>query len=158
LGCRNEAEISRVRFLKKSDFLPRLRRRFPFDTDGYFYDGRCSRLAERRLSERASVPRLVRVTERHIASSSPPSLIAFNDQIAGWRGVPRNRRFSPLVLDPPFSVREFVKGHMCFRDPRRFEDNYYLTTPTFDWFINFCHHGDWHFYGPKSAALKLSLA
>ncbi len=147
-----------MRFLKKSEFFAGLQRRFPFDTQGYFYDGRCSRLIERRLSERASVERLIRVTERHIASSRPQCLLAFNDQIAGWRSVPRSRRFSPLALDSAYPVHDLVVGHMHFRDPKRFEDNYYLTTPALDWFINFCHHGDWHFYGGKPTAGRLSLA
>jgi len=158
LGGRNGAEKKCVRFLKKSEFFAKLQRRFPFDTHGYFYDGRCSRFSERRLSERASVKRLVRVTERHIASSPPETLLAFNDQIAGWRAVPRTRRFSPLALEPALSIQELVEGHMHFRDPERYEDNYYLTTPALEWFINFCHHGDWHFYGSKAVVGRLSLA
>ena len=148
----------RVRFLGKAEVFEKLQCRFPFDMQAYFCDGRCSRLAERRLSERASLKRLVRVTERHISPARHESLIAFNDHIAGWRNVPRTKRFSPLVLDPAISIQEFIERHMHFRDPQRYEDNYYLTTPDFDWFINFCHHGDWHFYGRKPLASKMSLA
>ena len=147
-----------MRFLKKSEVFGKLQRRFPFDTQGYFYDGRCSHLTELHLSGRASIKRLVRVTERQLASTRPEILLAFNDQIAGWRAVPRTRRFSPLALDPKLSIHDLIEDHMHFRDPEQYEDNYYLTTPALDWFINFCHRGDWHFYGSKSLAARLSLS
>jgi hypothetical protein len=147
-----------MEFLRKAQVFDRLQALFPFSPSGYFYDGRCSALPERRLSARSSLQRLSRVTERLVALSSGAEILAFNDQISGWRDVPRARRFSPVALGTECGVQEFIARHTDFRDSGGRTDNYYLTSRDFGWFAVFCHEGDWHLHGPRRVVSELSLA
>jgi hypothetical protein len=145
-----------MRFLRKPEFFAALQRSQPYDPECYFYMGRCSRLPEARLSERAGIDRLLRATRRVFSLAGPsPFIVAFNDQHAGWRGVPRNRKYSPLEVPATFDVEDFVRKHLFFRDPRNRADNYYFADPEFSWFVIFCHHGCWHVHGAKRLLANL---
>jgi hypothetical protein len=140
-----------MRYLPKNEFFRTLERRHPREAAGYFYNGHCGRLPERKLSGRASMARLVAETERLIALARPVAVLAFNDRLAGWRGLPRRRRHDPLRLTADFDVGRFLQEHVFFRDPDRYADNYYFTDPGLEWFVVFCHEGDWHLFGRVGA-------
>src|SRR5688572_24538354 len=138
-------DSSRHRFLRKEPFFRELQKKYPFDRGcGYFYDGDCSSLLEECLSSRVGLPRLVAQSVAILRDAGRGEIIAFNDEIAGWRSLTSSRKYSPVVLRDAGDLPAFVGRCTFFRDPNGKRDNYYFTTSLLDAFVVFCHEDDWH--------------
>ena len=146
-----------MKYLSKNSLSRRLNAELPFDRDGYFYDGACAELRSVSLSSRVGLGRLIRVTARYARQVDSESLIGFTDQLAGWRGVPRVRKHSPVEISVG-ELESFIRRHVHFRDPKDYADNYYFADEGLNWFAVFCHEGDWHLFSRQRSSLsKLSL-
>lgn len=140
-----------MKFLNKANFEAKLRRRFPDHCDGWLYN--CLEQAfgceAYTISARAKLDTLITKTQRIVlALHSIYPLCAFPNGVAGWRGVPQNRRRSPVELPDAEQLSQLLRDHLYFRDPGRHIDNYHVTDQHFRWIAVFCHHDDWHFYAP----------
>ena len=146
-----------MRFLKEATVMQELRRLYPFDEHGYFYDGECASLKSVALSDRVGLDRMIRVTRRYATQVGSEDLVGFTDHIAGWKGVQQAKRFVPVQIAVS-ELAEFIDRHIHFRNPERYSDNYYFTAGDLKWFAVFCHEGDWHLFSRQRAALsRLSL-
>jgi hypothetical protein len=150
-----------VKFLKKRDFQDKLLERFPDHGDGWLYNCleehfQCGCYT---ISARAKLDTLVAKTLKVASTlSSRYPLVSFPNGCAGWRGVAKNRRQSPVELSSPQELSQLLREHIYFRDPKRYEDNYHITDDAFRWVVVFCHHGDWHFFAPSKSVAKVKNA
>jgi len=146
-----------MRFLKEQAVMRRIRAMYPFDKDGYFYNGKCGSLKSISLSTRVGLERMIRVTVRYARQAGADDLIGFTDGLAGWRGTQKAKRFSPIEITVD-ELTAFVDRRLHFRDSDLYADNYYFTDSSLDWFAVFCHEGDWHLFSRRRLALSsLSL-
>lgn len=146
--------IPPMKFTNKKVFGARLRSRFPDYEEGWLYNYLESAFGcePYTISSRAKLDTLITKTKRIAATlGGGYPLIAFPNGMAGWRGVPTNRRLSPVQISSPDDLSELLRSHIYFRDPKRFEDNYHITDASFSWIAIFCHHGDWHLYAPSAS-------
>lgn len=133
-----------------------LKRRYRAPGRGYFWDA-LSHLGGYELHGRLSWRRLdaASVAALKLLGARPP-LVLFTDRIAGWRGVPERRRWSPIRFDSPEDALWAVRERSHFRDNTTYTDNYYLCDRTVRWFMVFCHHDGWHLWLPKKEAVRRS--
>ena len=152
-----------MRYLKKAKFGAELERRYPSYIAGWFGDCLLDipNWSYIDISARAKVETLIRRTQaipRILGDSYP--LIGFPNgvircHVAGWKNVPSNRKHSPIEISDPDELAQLIVTRMHFRDPKGFEDNYYITNQKCEWFALFCHHGDWHFFAPKRTVQRV---
>jgi len=146
-----------VQFLNEATVMRKLRRLYPFDNHGYFFDGECASLKSVTLSDRVGLDRMIRVTLRYARHAGLSELIGFNDRLVGWKGTRKPEKLAAVRLAPS-ELPDFIERHVYFRDPKRYSDNYYFTAEPLNWFAVFCHEGDWHLFSRQRAALSsLSL-
>lgn len=131
-----------------------LKRRYKVPTRDYFWDA-LDHLGQFNLPARAAWRRLTDATASVIAAlGGRPPFVLFTDRLAGWRDVAKRHRRSPVRSSSLEEALAFLQQRAHFRDPRAYEDNYYLCDRSLAWFIVFCHHGDWHLFVPPSVTQR----
>ncbi len=147
-----------MKFINKSEFWSQLKKHYPDHKGGWFnncleHAFRCPSLD---ISNRAKLETLIKRTQLipNILGTSYP-LIAFSNGNAGWKNLATSRPQSPIRISDQNELANLVKKHMYFRDARGYEDNYHITDQGFEWFVVFCHHGDWHFFSSKKTMQKI---
>lgn len=146
-----------MKYLNRKEFFKELNKKIPHSTGGWFYNNFEDYLGRKSydLSEKISLDTLIKRTIKipEILNSSYP-LYIFNDHVAGWKHS-KKFKYSPIVVDEPEILENILRNKNFFRDPERYEDNYYITNKQFDWFVIFCHHSDWHFSAKPNVVKKI---
>jgi hypothetical protein len=147
-----------MKFINKSEFWSQLKKRYPDYKGGWFYNCLEDALGCKSLdiSNRAKPATLIKRTQLilNILGSSYP-LLAFPNGNAGWKNLSSSRSQSPIRVSDQDELTNLIANHIYFRDATRREDNYHITNQEFEWFVVFCHHGDWHFFSSKKAMQKI---
>lgn len=78
----------------------------------------------------------------------------FDEGPDGWKDL-KDAGYSPLEVKNVEELQDILQNHIWYQYPDGCNDNYSITNRKLDWFIVFCHHADWHFYGPAEMTEKV---
>jgi len=149
-----------MRYLNKKIIWESLHRQFPKSDGNWFYD----RISEVTGWQNVNVAQVVSLTDLiemtldviHYSKVVYPLIVFPEKCLAGWKeGRIERRRTSPVEVDRDNDLIELLKFNIHFRSQEGYVDNYYVTNPNYDWFVVFCHHNDWHFWGSSSQVKML---
>jgi hypothetical protein len=145
-----------MRFVAQRALHETLKLRYRAPARSYFWDA-LGNLGSYELHGRLSWRRLdaASATALKLLGAKPP-LVIFTDRMAGWRDVPKRRRWSPIRVDGPEDALQVVRQRSHFRDKTTYADNYYLCDRTARWFMVFCHHDGWHLWLPRKEGMRRS--
>lgn len=145
-----------MEFIAQQPFRQTLEQRYPVPARGYFWDA-LEHLPGYELHGRLSWRRLATASASatQLLRARPP-FVLFTDRLAGWRGAPKGRRWSPVRVGTLAEAFAVIRERSHFHAGTRYVDNYYLCDRTLGWFMAFCHHDGWHLWLPKRAVTQRS--
>ncbi len=138
-----------MKYLNSNELFNKLFERYKGNQSGWFYNNLpdifgCGPLI---VSGNVALDILIMKTIKVIKTLREPyPLIIFDEGSDGWKDLIDNDS-SPIEVSNDEELQDILQNHIWYQYPDGCNDNYSITNQNLDWFIVFCHHTDWHFYG-----------